>query len=172
MRTVKKRELLWDPGVDLVSHRLPRTFVRRGSGEVEKELELMRHLTGGMDEDDAVVIFPEGTRFSLEKQASLRAKLGERAERLEYLLPPRSAGSWAMLEACPDMDVVFLAHTGLEGANQLEDFINGSLLGKTLKVQFYRVPRAEVPAGREEFAAWLQTWWERLDRWIAANRQA
>src|SRR5690606_37777878 len=56
VRIVKKRELLWDPCVDVVSSRLPRAFVRRGSGAVERELEVLGQLTAGMGQGDAVII--------------------------------------------------------------------------------------------------------------------
>lgn len=177
LRIVKKRELLWDPCVDLMCHRLPRTLVRRGSGNPGEEIERLVRLTDGMDHDDAVVIFPEGTRFTPAKQAEILAKLAikdppaaARAARLKNLLPPRPAGTFALLDARPDMDVVFMAHTGLEDANRLDDLVGGSLLDATVKARFWRVPRAEVPDEPEARLAWLQSWWERVDGWVEDNR--
>ena len=176
-RIVKKRELLWDPCVDGVSHRLPRTFVRRGSNNHERELELVRTLTNGMGEYDALWIYPEGTRFTPQKRARVLERLHERhpeaaqrAERLRNTLPPRPGGALALLDQCNGMDVVFCAHTGMEGANRLENVINGSLLGKTVKVRFWRVPAADIPANREERLLWLHSWWERIDRWVESNQ--
>jgi hypothetical protein len=42
-----------------------------------------------------------------------------RASRLKHVLPPRPLGTLSLLEARPDMDVVFCAHTGLEETNRL-----------------------------------------------------
>jgi 1-acyl-sn-glycerol-3-phosphate acyltransferase len=130
-----------------------------------------------MGPHDVVVIFPEGTRFTPEKQTEVMAKLAVRmpetaawAARLRHVLPPRPVGTLSLLEARPDIDVVFCAHTGLEESNRLEDLINGSLLGRTVKAKFWRVPRAEVPLARDERVAWLHAWWERVDRWIDENR--
>jgi 1-acyl-sn-glycerol-3-phosphate acyltransferase len=177
MRIIKKRELLWDPCVDLVSHRVPRTFVRRGRGSTDKELEAIRTLTHGMAADDGLVIFPEGTRFSDKKRAEVLGKLeardpaaAERAEALRHVLPIRSAGTLAVLEERPDVDVVFCAHTGLEGASRLEDFVAGALLRRTWRIQFWRVPRAEVPVEREARIAWLEAWWRQIDEWIHNHR--
>jgi 1-acyl-sn-glycerol-3-phosphate acyltransferase len=177
MRIVIKRELLWDPTVDLMCHRVPRTFIRRGSHRPGAELDRMVRLTDGMDHDDALVIFPEGTRFSPAKQAEIVSRLGRRdpeaaarAARLHNVLPPRPLGTMALLDARPEMDVVFCAHTGFEGANRLEDIVGGSLLHRTVKVKFWRVPRAEVPVAAADRIAWLQTWWERVDQWIEKNR--
>jgi 1-acyl-sn-glycerol-3-phosphate acyltransferase len=177
LRIVQKRELLWDPCVDVMAHRLPRTFVRRGSGQVGNEIERLERLCEGMGSHDVVLIFPEGTRFTPAKQAEVLAKLAVKAPdaavlaaRLKNVLPPRPLGTLALLEARTDMDVVFCAHTGLEDANRIDDLVNGSLLGKTVRVKFWRVPRSDVPYGREERTAWLHAWWERVDQWIEANR--
>lgn len=177
LRIVKKRELLWDPCVDGVSHRLPRTFVRRGSGDVQRELDTITALLGGIQDDEAVVIFPEGTRFTAAKQEQVLTKLrtrdpalARRAATFANVLPPRTAGTFALLDRRPDMDVVFCAHTGLEGANRLEHLVHGALLRRTVKVQFWRVPASEVPSDPAARREWLLAWWERIDRWITAQR--
>jgi 1-acyl-sn-glycerol-3-phosphate acyltransferase len=177
LRIVKKRELLWDPCVDLMSHRLPRALVRRGSIAVGRELRRLVRLCDGMDADDAVVIYPEGTRFTPAKRAEIIARLSSkrpeeaaRAARLRHVLPIRPAGTLALLDAQPEIDVVFCAHTGLEGASRLDDLVAGSLLDCVVRVKFWRVPRAEVPVVDSERIAWLGEWWERVDAWIAANQ--
>jgi 1-acyl-sn-glycerol-3-phosphate acyltransferase len=177
MRIVKKRELLWDPCVDLVSSRVPRAFVRRGSGAPERELDAIRHLAGGMGAADAIVIFAEGTRFSPEKQAEVLARLrvkapeaAERAARLRHVLPARPAGTLALLEHCPDMDVVVCAHTGLEGASRLGDFARGTLLDRTLKMKFWRIPRRAIPDTREGRLEWLEHVWRAVDCWVDTHR--
>ena len=86
-------------------------------------------------------------------------EMGARAERLKNLLPPKPGGALALLNRRPDMDVVFCGHTGLEGAVQLKDFKGGVLLGKTLKIRFWRVPASDVPAGYEAQTDWLFYWW-------------
>lgn len=178
MRTVKKHELLWDPCVDFISHRLPRAFVKRGSGNAERQAEVLRRLTAGMGPNDAVAMFPEGTRYTVGKQSEVVAKLtardpvaAERAKELANLLPIRPTGTDAILDARPELDIVFCAHTGLEGAGKLEDFVRGSLLGRTLKIKVWRVPRSEVPVDPHARTLWLHAWWRTVDRWITDNRQ-
>ena len=178
MRIVKKRELLWDPCVDFISSRIPGAFVRRSSGAVERELEVMCTLTDGMDDDDVVALFPEGTRYTAEKQAEVLGKLrvrdpaaALRAESLRHVLPVRPAGTMALLDRRADLDIVFCAHTGLEGASRLEDFLNGSLLGRVWKVKLWRVARSQVPADPDERLAWLEAEWRKVDDWIDKNRQ-
>src|SRR2546430_4991289 len=43
-----------------------------------------------------------------------RNDLAKRAARMPNLLPPRPGGALAAIEACPDADVIFVAHAGLE----------------------------------------------------------
>jgi 1-acyl-sn-glycerol-3-phosphate acyltransferase len=176
MRIVKKRELLWDPCVDIISSRVPRTFVRRGS-DPERDLENLRRLSDRMGPQDAIVVFAEGTRFSPAKQAEVLAKLrakdpalAERAARLRHVLPARPAGTLALLEHRPDLDVVLCAHTGLEGAITLDDFVNGTLLGRTLKMKFWRIRRQDIPDTREARLDWLEHVWRAVDCWVDSNR--
>jgi 1-acyl-sn-glycerol-3-phosphate acyltransferase len=180
LRTVLKRELLWDPCLDVVGNRLPNVFVRRGSEDSEREIAAVRELGRGLGPDEGVVIFPEGTRASPEKRARVLARLrasgdvdrARCAERLRHLLPARRGGPLALLEAAPGADVVFCAHTGFEGAATLTDLARGDLVGARVRVSFRRVPRAEIPEGPAERSAWLDAQWERVDAWIEAARLA
>ena len=44
LRYVLKRELLWDPCLDIVGHRLPNAFVRRGSRDTAGDVAAVRGL--------------------------------------------------------------------------------------------------------------------------------
>ncbi|MCP4448783.1 MAG: hypothetical protein GY811_26135 [Myxococcales bacterium] len=160
-RIVQKSELLWNPVVDVASHRMPRAFVKRGSGDVGSQAAHMQHLLTGITENQALVVFPEGSRFSPEKKAKIVKKIAKsnpvaaaRAQKLDHVLPVRPAGACALIESRPDIDVVFMAHTGLEGANRLEDFVGGALYkqkvrvksGELLPQKFPETPRRE-PSG-------------------------
>jgi len=176
-RIVKKRALLWDPCIDSVSRRMPRTFVRRGSGDPEREREMIRALTAGMTEREGLWMFPEGTRFTPSKRQHILTKLrqqhpqaAKRAAQLRYTLPPRPAGAIAVLDCCAEMDVVFCAHTGLEGANRLENFINGSLYKRTIKVKFWRIAAADIPTDTVGRIEWIHRQWLKVDKWVEENQ--
>lgn len=178
LRYVAKRELLWDPFVDVVGHRVPSAFVRRGSREHAREIQLVDALASGLGRLDGVVIFPEGTRFTEAKRSHILASLEltdqaafAHATRLKNLLPPHAGGPLSVLEHAKGADVVFCAHTGLEGANHLRDLRAGSLLGATVHVRFWRVPASEIPSDAASRLTWLRAWWERLDEWIEAHRR-
>lgn len=174
-RYVAKRELLWDPCVDLAGHRIATAFVRRGSLEHDVDVAAVESLADDLGPHDAVVIFPEGTRFSEEKRGHLAALARKdeaefaRAARLKHVLPPHARGPLGVLDRARGADVVFCAHTGLEGARHLRDLLAGSLIGATVRVRYWRVSARDVPRGTEERIEWLWHWWECIDGWIEAH---
>lgn len=173
LRYVVKRELLWDPCIDLVGHRLATAFVKRQGRGHETDVAAVESLARDLGPRDAVVIFPEGTRFTEAKRARALAALARRdelahanARRLRHLLPPHPAGPLHLLDRAPAADVAFCAHAGLEGANHLRDLVDGSLVGATVRIRWWRVARADIPRDAAARVAWLRQWWERLDGWI------
>lgn len=178
MRIVQKDILRWNALVDVASHRSPRAFIQRGSNNIEREIGHMKHLLEGIGEGDALVVFPEGSRFTPEKKERIISKIAQsnplaaqRAEKLQSVLPVRPAGTTALMDARPDIDIVFLAHTGLEGANGLNDFVNGALYKRKLRMKFWRVAASEIPQDEDERLEWLHEEWAKVDAWITANRE-
>jgi 1-acyl-sn-glycerol-3-phosphate acyltransferase len=172
---VMKRELLWDPCLDIVGQRTHNAFVRRGSGAREQEIALLRRLAATVTERDGVLLFPEGTRFSPAKRERALAHLAEtrqsarleRARHLQHVLPPRRGGALALLESRPDVDVVFLAHQGFEGTASLNDIWRGTLIGRTIRLHFWRVDSARIPRTTEGRIEWLDAQWKGIDSWTA-----
>lgn len=178
LRFVMKKELLFDPCIDLVGNQLPNYFLDRAVGG-EAELAGVVGLAKGLGPDDGVLLYPEGTRFTPKKRARIIQKLREkgdeagarRAEALQYVLPPRLGGALGLLDAC-EADVVFMMHTGFDGMTSLRDLIDGALVGRTIRTHLVRVPRAEIPTDPEGRAQWLHRRWAEVDAWIARHREA
>ena len=177
LRYVAKLELVWDPCVDFVGHWLPNVFVRRGSADTPGDVARVQRLLDGLGPEDGVFIYPEGTRYTRERRERvLAARTAEGASRLErdlrlrHLLPPRLGGVLGLFERNPGADVLLFGQVGLEGVRRLPDLWNGVLIGRTLRVEFWRRPWAEVPAGRESQIDWLYQEWERLDGWLERQR--
>ncbi len=178
LRYVMKRELLIDPCLDIVGHRLPNYFVDRDSDDPTGKLAGMVKLLSGLREDEGVLIYPEGTRFTEKKRERIIERLSEqgklemaaRARALRHTLPPRLGGSLALLEANPGLDVVFCAHTGFEAAGKPTDLSNGSMLDREIAVRFWRVPLDEIPIDASARSAWLFDHWQKIDDWIDVNR--
>jgi len=178
MRYVMKAELLMNPCLDVVGHRIPNSFVRRNSGESAPEIAAVVRLLDGLSGRDAVVIFPEGTRFTEDKRARVLARIeasgNEEAVRsaraLKHILPPRPGGALGLLEANPGADVLFFAHAGFDGVATIWDLWAGKLVGATIRVLTWRVPYAEIPKDREGRLRWLAQNWQRVDAWVGEQR--
>ena len=174
LRYVLKAELLWDPCLDIVGHRLPNCFVRRGTRDTAGDVDVVTGLLDGMGPSDGVLIYPEGTRFTPRKRVQMVASLtaaGEteraaRAARFTNVLPPRSAGPLRLLGKNPGADVLFVGHVGFEGAATARETWRTKLLDREIRVHAWRVPFAEIPHDRSEQAAWLDAQWMRMDAWV------
>jgi hypothetical protein len=178
LRYVLKRELLWDPCLDIVGRRLPNAFVDRRGGRDHGDVEAVARLARELDARSAVLIYPEGTRFAVEKlKRGIEALRDRRLDRLpamasgfRHVLPPRLGGPLALLQAAPGADLLLLEHTGFEGAAAFATFWRGELVGRTIRVRLRRFTAGAIPAsGRAE---WLFERWAEMDGWIARSKAA
>jgi hypothetical protein len=117
------------------------------------------------------VIFPEGTRASPTKRIRAMEKILERdplrAARLapmQHLLPPRPAGSVALVDGCPAADVVIAWHVGFDGLDTFGAILR-RLAARPRPIQFHarRIGRADIPSGAA-FTRWLD------DEWLVSDR--
>ena len=173
LRYVIKRELQMIPTIDIGGRWVPTNFVRRASGDAEGEIKRLLLLTENLHEGEGILIYPEGTRFTPAKLARAKEIVRERqpelaplAERLQHLLPPRLGGPLALVEAAPDVDVVFCGHVGFDGFQHVSDIWAGELVGSVIGIKFWRVAAAEIPTDESRRAEWLFREWLRMDEWI------
>ena len=177
-RVVLKNTLAWDPAIDVLLHRIPARFITPNPGAGARLEDEIAALATGLDEDDALVIFPEGGNFTprrRERGIERLRKLGlermaVRAEAMTNVLAPRPGGVLAALAAAPDADVVLVAHTGLDHMLTVGDVWRELPMDKVLVMRWWQVPRDEIPDGRDAQIEWLFTWWERIDAWIDEHR--
>ena len=180
-RVVLKDTLAWDPAIGVILGRVPSRFVspgraeRPGAPSMESQVgELARNL----DHNDAFVIFPEGGNFTPERRQRAIDKLrkvglegmAQRAERMQNVLAPRPGGFLAALDAAPEADVVLVAHTGLDHMLTVADAWRELPMDKQIIMRWWRVPRNEIPDGRDDRIDWLYSWWEDIDRWVDEHR--
>jgi 1-acyl-sn-glycerol-3-phosphate acyltransferase len=175
-RVVLKDTLAWDPAIDVILNRLPSRFISPGKrGDLEQEVGA---LARNLDANDAFVIFPEGGNFTPARRQRAIDKLrrlgleamAQRAEKMENVLAPRPGGLIAALDAAPEADVVLVAHTGLDHLLTVADLWRELPMDKQIIMRWWRVPREEIPEGREERIDWLFSWWERIDAWVDEHR--
>ena len=174
-RYVLKRELMADPCLDIVGHRLPNYFLDRGSNNQSDELRGIARLADNLGERDVAVIFPEGTRSNPAKREkileSMVERSPERAQRLgslAHLLPPKPAGALALLESAPHADVVIAGHTGFDGLDTFGGILRRLESGAgDGRMWFRRIPRADVPV--DGIVEWLDKTWLDLDAEVATR---
>ncbi len=174
LRYVMKRELLFDPALDVVGNRVPNVFVDR-AGDPDASVAAIASLAREMGPNDGVLLFPEGTRFTASKLArSLKTlerqspRIHQMARDLKSVMPPRSGGVAALLDACR-ADVVVLAHRGLDGFARIADIWRGAMVGRTIDVKLWRIQRDTIPDERAARTAWLFEVWHEIDRWVMAE---
>ena len=172
-RYVIKAELLIAPALDFVAQRFPNVFVVRGAENGEREVQKVLALSQEMGEGSALVIYPEGTRFSEKKRARLLEKFQEKdpamyelTESLRHTLPPLREGVMRLLQETTT-DVVFIAHRGLEEATSMAELAGGGMTKAKLQAEIWRVPGAKVPRDPEGVRAFLVENWRRIDGFVA-----
>ena len=178
-RYVLKSDLEMVPCLDLLGHRTPNCFVRRGSSNVAGELAALMRMMDGLGEGQAAVIFPEGSRANPEKRERELARLAERhPDRharlggLQRLIPPKPAGAKAMLDAAPGADVITVWHEGLDGLDTFPGMLSAlaeRTVGAHVVVTVH--PRAEVDAAAD-FTEWIDRRWVEMDDAVARFTQA
>ena len=177
-RVVLKDTLAWDPAIDVLLRRIPARFISPDPGAGQDLESQIAALAAQLDSNDAFVIFPEGGNFTparRERAIGRLRRLGlermaQRAEEMIHVLAPRPGGLLAALDAAPDADVLMVAHTGLDHLLTVADVWREVPIDKRIVMRWWEVPRAEIPAGRDERIEWLYGWWERIDDWVAQNR--
>jgi 1-acyl-sn-glycerol-3-phosphate acyltransferase len=177
-RYALKKELLWDPCLNVVGQRVPNVFVDRSAGSAA-EIQRVADLAVDLPEDSFVVLFPEGTRFSESRRAKIIERLQLRGDddrhaeavRLKNVLPVRPGGTVGLMNHA-GLDVVLMAHTGLEGTRSLGDVLRGDLIGSVLNVHLRRVPAHDLPTTDEGRLAWLREAWDWMDSAVTCLKRA
>ena len=102
-RYTLKEDLKWAPAMDLVGDRTPNVWINRSTPSSEK-FQQIEQLAAEMPDNGTCVIFPEGTfrtperhKAAIERLRSSRDDLADKANGLRYVLPPRPAGTLALM---------------------------------------------------------------------------
>ena len=168
-----KQDLKWAPAMDLVGHRTHNVWIDRTPQPGSPMMAEIEQLAAQMSPDSSAVIFPEGTfrtperhARAIERLSSTRPDLAAKADRLRYVLPPRPAGTVALLRGAPDADIVVLANVGTEGRSSIAEIVATIDEPHPITVHATRHARSDVPDDEEGFAAWLVDRWLEMDDWI------
>lgn len=172
LRYVLKKELQWEPCLDIGANWLPSYFVDRSGQNSEEAIAGVANMAADLSDDEGMMIFLEGTRFTPKKHAALVAKakpgssLANQLERWSDLLPPRLGGGSAMLGANTQHDIVFCAHKGFEQSSGFRSLMNGSWWRSDIHLGYWRVPFAERPTSAADHESFLFTQWDRMQETV------
>ena len=162
---VLKDTLQWDPAIDVLLNRLPTRFVtpvRHRRPGAAGGSESVGELAAGLDDNDALLIFPEGANATPKRRERRIAQLREaghdalaaRAETMPHVMPPHAGGVLAAMEACPEAAVVVVAHTGLEALSTVRDVWRELPVDKRIVLKGWTAQPDEIPAGSVFQVAW------------------
>jgi len=177
---VLKESLRWDPCIDLLLTRLRSCFLpARGAGRDLPALigDAARRLV----DDEAILLFPEGGNWTPSRYRNALARLWARGRRAAaaraaanpHVLPPQPAGMLACLAARPDLEVVLVAHTGLDDlVTPAQIWAALPVSGRPMVMRWWHLPAADRPIEAELQQDWLDVQWAVLDSWIDARKAA
>jgi hypothetical protein len=126
---------------------------------------------------DALLLFPEGGNWTPGRQARYVHRLRElgsrrmarAAEQLDYLLPPRPGGVLACLTARPDLEIVFVAHTGLEELVSFKKVWAHLPFEMPMSLRWWKAGGRPSIQDRQAVDEWLTTEWAIIDQWVGTQ---
>ena len=175
-RVVLKDVLLWDPGLDVVLTRLSGCFLPSRSGAGDDTADRVAATAAELDAGDVMLLFPEGGNWTRGRHRRAvrrlwrtgKARTARQAQARPDVLPPRPAGTAAVLAARRDLDVVVVAHTGLDRLTSVRAVWDAiPVEAEPMRVHWWRVPFAGVPHTEDEVPEWLNGEWGLVQRWVA-----
>lgn len=176
---VLKDTLQWVPSIDITLNRFPNAFISPNPPPGAGTIDRIGQLAAQLEDDGALVIFPEGGNFTPGRRTRAIARLAdlglddyvERAEQLTTVLPPRPGGVLRALDENPDADVVVVAHAGLDRLSSVRDVLTGLPMQHSVRMAWWYVPRADIPQDAAARTDWLYSWWERIDTWVEEHAE-
>jgi hypothetical protein len=91
------------------------------------------------------------------------------AEQLDYLLPPRSAGVLAGLVARPNLEIVFVAHTGLEELVTVKNVWAHLPFEVPMSLRWWKAGGRPSLDDARSVDDWLNTEWAIIEQWIGTQ---
>ena len=178
-KVVLKDTLQLDPGIDLLLNRLDSYFVPSQTGAGDDRIESVRRLALSLEDHEAMLIFPEGGNWTPKRHARAvrwlrrhgELERAKGAEEQEHVLPPRPGGVIATLSARPDLDVVVMAHAGLDRLISPRDIWRAIPVDhQPMAVHWWVSPAETVPRDEDEILGWVDDVWAEVDAWVAGEQ--
>lgn len=172
VRIVMKEVLQIDPALDLLLNRLDSCFLPSARTSDEDRARQVGRTAQSLRPGEALLLFPEGANWTPERRWRVVRHLRRRREPsaaraavlMANVLPPRFGGVLACLDARPDLEVVVLAHAGLDRIASIRQAFEALPFSSTMTVRMW--PAARPPGTEEGRRSWLTAEWAVIDEWI------
>jgi 1-acyl-sn-glycerol-3-phosphate acyltransferase len=133
-------------------------------------------MSAGLQPGEALLLFPEGGNWTPRRRLRAMARLWasgqpsavKAAALMEHVLPPRTGGVLACLEARPDLPVVVVAHTGLDAMTSAGLVWRALPFSRPMSVRWWLT--TPPPEAVEDRISWLTAEWAVVDQWIDAQQ--
>jgi 1-acyl-sn-glycerol-3-phosphate acyltransferase len=176
-RVVLKSLLLWEPLLDVALTRLGACFLPARARRRGEATAMVAATASSLEPGDALLLFPEGGNWTPRRRLQAMARLWSAgkpqslraAALMEHVLPPRAGGVLACLDARPDLDVMVMAHAGLDRLVKPGEVWRALPFAADMEVRWWPVTPPPESADR---AAWLTAEWAVVDQWIDGRRPA
>ncbi|CAM3849823.1 1-acyl-sn-glycerol-3-phosphate acyltransferase [Smaragdicoccus niigatensis] len=174
-RIVLKDVLQFDPGLDMLLNRMSSCFLHSRTGAGDDLADQVATLAADLENDDALLIFPEGMNWTPRRRRrairhlrrSQEPEAAAVAEAMTHVLCPRPGGVLAALDARPDAGAVIVAHTGLDTlVTPRQVWKRLPLIDTPMRLHWWFQPPGELPAGDAERVQWLERQWTQVDQWV------
>jgi 1-acyl-sn-glycerol-3-phosphate acyltransferase len=171
---VLKDILQLDPALDLLLNRLNCCFLAAPTGDGSDTTERLARMARDLGPGDALLLFPEGANWTPKRrQRAIRhlrrhhkTRAADAATLMTNVLPPRPDGVFTCVDANPGLDVVVIAHAGLDRMIRAHQAWEQLPLSTPMTVRAW--PTVEVPRDEEARLAWLTLEWAIVDEWVDA----
>jgi 1-acyl-sn-glycerol-3-phosphate acyltransferase len=173
VRIVLKDILQLDPVIDVLLNRLQCCFLPSATGATDEGLtHRLGQIAGELDFGEALLLFPEGANWTpiRRRRAIHHLREGHEPDKVKAaalmtnVLPPRTGGVFACLDARPGLDVVLAAHAGLDKIVRPGQAWARLPLATPMTVRFW--PAAEAPQLKGDRVSWLTMEWATVDQWV------
>lgn len=171
---VLKEFLQLDPVIDILLNRLGCCFLPSSPEAGDDLAKRVAAIAHSLSSGDALLLFPEGANWTPGRRQRAIRRLSQTgqpndvrvARLMANVLPPRSGGVFACLDAHPGLDVVMVAHAGLDRIVRARDAWKSVPLPSSMAVRLWDA--VEVPEANADRLAWLTKEWAIIDEWVDA----
>lgn len=171
---VLKDVLQLDPVIDIVLNRLGCCFLPKPTGADDDLADRVADIAHDLSPGDAILLFPEGANWTPRRRQRAIQHLSRKglphearvARLMTNVLPPRSGGILACLDVRPGIEIVMVAHAGLDRIVRAREAWEALPLSSAMTVRMWDA--TGIPETDHDRQEWLTREWAIIDEWIDA----